>query len=398
MNQAYSSADNFFGYALDQPKTISPRMRTPTILLLNKQIYQEVIGFFKTATLPFTHGLIHRNLLEVLPLPVFANVTRITLSDTGHKVLDSRYPFAFEGHRKLSIQLGKILSDPNHNVKELELEFTDAGLEPHVKKCWNFPDDCDMRKWIEDVYEAWRTVRGIKSVKISGWFPPHLAEQLISMIQSKANPILRLPRAVRETIYRYATDRDNAIDNGALSMYRHHILKHEHPYTSVVGTPNVLLMDYTTSREVSEYLETTWTNIICRDSRDLGETDIGFYFGTGFLQNVRYLNVIVPDEYCVDMFHSLCNVLMEEHSLLILNFCLESFGNTARSRSMPIERLLEPLMSLFDIRRVTISGVISVDFANALAWSMMNAPDAIPPFVNENGEVVLGDGDEQMAE
>lgn len=205
--------NNYYAQLKDKPKgaLIWPRLharRTPTILLLNRQITSEARAELKRMTVRFDHGLLDICGISKSNGPIsqaaLRNIGTIVISTNGHPTLEGNHKLrSFFGYTNLLIGLFKALKGADHQLRKLEVNLSDKGLGVHLRDCWDSPIKCDFRDNLKHALGKLRGVRGVKEVVLKG-VDAQFARELKFWIQKKPFEFLvDVPGELRNWIYEY---------------------------------------------------------------------------------------------------------------------------------------------------------------------------------------------------
>lgn len=178
--------------------------RTPTILLLCRQIYAEAIGLLKKKAVVFNHGLLDiKGIDEVISEHALRRLGAIEINVSGHSMLQRNIEYiSWTGYMDLLSSLGRILSE-GHSLRKLLIDLSDADLALHATTCWHSTNNCDYRDHLKQAFDYLRKVRGVGSFEILG-IDANLARELKARIESKPISFLDLPGELRNNICTYA--------------------------------------------------------------------------------------------------------------------------------------------------------------------------------------------------
>ena len=352
-----------------------PALVTPSILLLNRQIYWESLHTLRRQPLVLKHGALGFPMSSLISEQTVRNIQHIIMTDSGHNPLTKRYPKSFEGFRDLTKFLAHALRLPDHRLKKLELRLTNKECGWHVTHCWDMPPaprGCDMRKWIEAMYLLWKNVREINTVVIDGWFPKDLATDLTRLMQSPYNPLARLPTEVRQKIYFLAADWNDA--GTQLLKYQ----KYQTNTPPALSTPNMLLLERRTTWEFQQFmLRDTPLVIDCPDNPRPEHMSPFDYIGPQTLQQVKHFRLALRHWTWCYMIARVAEVLHAAHSLesFHLHFedarLLDPWPEGVYVPTQELAAFFLPLIQLRGIREVRVTGVLPRCFAQPLERSMM---------------------------
>ncbi|PNS17644.1 hypothetical protein CAC42_3039 [Sphaceloma murrayae] len=368
----YASVNNFIAAYValikagsHNPRTDSPPSvpRThPTILVVCKQVYEEAIGVLRQQTVHFHHGILDLSLRQLLTFDTLRNIRHLTITLSGHDILDKAIPNSFVGHRRLVNSLVDVLIRPGHKLQSLELHFDSVGLKWHLEHCWTANNGCDMRRWLESIYGSWKLLRNIPSVKIHGWLPENMKADLIRVMQSNYSPIDRLPIAVRARIFDYAASLSSvsrAINAGNSPQHT----------TPALGVPNILLINHRISREAVDLVRDK-PLVLDFVNPPRGRRDyLHLYITNGTLRSIPHIKIHIRHRAWLPILHTICAALTSGHS--VKTFELTFTDDT----SLPASRRSAGLVKVYPDWRLewylsplkTVRGVDKVFFGGDLA-------------------------------
>ncbi|KAK3680033.1 hypothetical protein LTR78_000410 [Recurvomyces mirabilis] len=216
--------------------------RTPTILLLNKQIHREAYELVPKRQLTFDHGLLDLADLQDFVSPALLHtVSSITINDSGHPLFKSNMIAAsWMGYMTLLEQLADVLSR-GHKLKTFEISFEHEELVPHITICWAKTYNCGFRDTLRKACDALRSVRNVGSVTLRG-LPEPLASQLKARMESTPINFLDLPAELRNKVYGYAADWSDITPQLAETMSKW-LNKTMMPLWPARSTPTILLLN-----------------------------------------------------------------------------------------------------------------------------------------------------------
>ncbi|TKA68369.1 hypothetical protein B0A55_07474 [Friedmanniomyces simplex] len=227
--------------------------KTPTILLINRQIHAEASFYLRNRSLTFDHGLLDLvDVTDFVSPNLFRTVTSITIDDSGHPLFQPNILAAsWVGYTSLVQQLGDILSE-GHQLKTFTLSLTNKDLIPHVTTCWNGHHVCGFRDSLLKACDALRAVRNVGLVTFRG-LPEPLSSQLKARMESAPINFLDLPSEIRNAIYGEALDWSD-INKQLARTIRLWSNKNLSPPFPALTTPTVLLLNRQISAEAQAVL------------------------------------------------------------------------------------------------------------------------------------------------
>ncbi|KAK1068468.1 hypothetical protein LTR74_005547 [Friedmanniomyces endolithicus] len=227
--------------------------RTPTIFLINKQIFAEASFYVRKRSLTFDHGLLDLvDITDFVSKNLFRTVSSITIDDSGHPLFQHNILAAsWIGYTSLVGQIGEILSK-GHHLKTFTLSLTDDGLVSHVTKCWNKHNICGFRDSLLKACEPLRAVRRVGLVTFRG-LPEPLSSELKARMESAPIYFLDLPSEIRNTIYADALDWSDINKQLVRTMGLWSDKRMNPPYPTRT-TPGILLVNRQISTEAQDIL------------------------------------------------------------------------------------------------------------------------------------------------
>lgn len=210
---SFGGIEKFFDRYYDRlkrarkPRDIDPpghKRTTPTILLLNREIYAEAIGLLGKQTVRFEHGMLNIEKITgksgVICRPALRNVGTIVVTTKGHPILQQNIVrLSWYGYMELLAELAAVLSK-GHQVKKLVVDFSDTAIIEHLGRCWNLHNICEFRDDLKEALNELRGVRGVRCVEFKG-LNEVFARELKAHMESKPRSFLDLPGEVRNKIY-----------------------------------------------------------------------------------------------------------------------------------------------------------------------------------------------------
>ncbi|PSK42914.1 hypothetical protein B9Z65_6868 [Elsinoe australis] len=364
----YSSIENFISAHLGriQRKEHDPRTQiapsatrtSPGILTVCKWIYEEAITVLNRHTLYFHHGLLDLKLHPLIHSTTLRNIRHLVVTDDGHNVMDKVISCSFNGHKRLVVGLGNALMQYGHQLETLELHFTDTGLKFHLDNCWNAKNGCDIRPWMTAVYNTWKVVRGIRSVKIYGWMPDHMKTSLINLMQSSYHRLDRLPFTILRQILNHScalssvSDAINAANSEAVV-----------PRTS---TPNIFLISRLSSYNFAQFVREPPFVLDFRHPPRAGFDQIHNYISEQALRTLPSLRIHIRHRNWMGILQTIATDLSAGHSLKKFELIFEDDRPLPGRPNLPgfvkvypdwrLEFYLNPLKSIKKVPNVHFGG------------------------------------------
>ena len=280
-------------------KELAPlvRMGTPTILLLNRQLYHEALALLRKRSLVFNHGLL--DLLTVNDFMcngLFRNVASITISDVGHPLFQKNImQESWFGYMSLIGQVAHALTNETHHLKSLTISLSSEQLVGHVTECWTGSWKCGFRDSLRKALSALRKVRNIPEVKLVG-FPAELTKEVTQIMQSPVTNFMDMPREIRDLIYQGCADWSDVTPALARVM-ESWVDKTKPPTYSALSTPNVLLISKQITTEALAVLHKKPLQLSMPREHDMREQksvpNMCMLISPNTLRTVRHLRIDV---------------------------------------------------------------------------------------------------------
>lgn len=341
------------------PTSMPARFKTPSMLLVCRQIYQESQHILRNHPLEMHHGLLNLSLEKLISAPTFRKLTAIVIYDDGHNILDPKNYPSFAGHRELAIAISSWLRAYGHSDRELELHFESPDLKWHMDHCFhNYHTSCDMRRWVRAVTDAWMQVRGIPEVRIFGWLPQQMKDEMQRLMQSGHCHMARLPTGIVSRIMQYLVDFDsirraicraNITPTSRITNYRPELS------TPAVFLVNRQFYDAVKKATRQQPLRLDFSFGPCQDET----IRLTNFVGPKTLRSMDQIRLTIHHRSWLPVLFELGNILGQGHSLKFFSFCLEeqlpaNFWQTASGlpRVYPDCRLADALAPLGLIRNV----------------------------------------------
>lgn len=390
----YDSVDKYFAsYTREMQCGVSrvnakghrlpPKVKTavPTILLLNREIYNEAVGVLRSKPLLLTHGLFKANLKSVIAPDTLRQVTHLVLTDHvgGVDIMEERLaPWCFSGLARLCMQLVDVLKG-GHSLKKLEFHFNKASLQQHVERCWQLDRGCDMRRWLQGIASHLRLVHGIDKVIITGYMPESLKADLGQTLQAPRCPLLRLPLDVRAKIFGMAADWNEG--PARLQQDNINLVSSVNGKFVTMTTPTVLLLNRQFAVEALEVLHKTPLVIYCQHTAWGHEIRSAMtqYISASTLQKVTDLTIALYHWDWLDGLKDVFRLLQQGHSLQCFHLHLDDMhaadivhaGHCYPDRQ--VAEAMVPITKIRGIPHVTITGNLPACYTDSLV-EMMQAP------------------------
>lgn len=290
---------------------LEPETGTPTILLISKQIMQEALGFLYCESIVFDHGcLIQRNLEKVVCHNLLANISSITITDTG---VDFKFEkterFTWSGFVHLLEDLAKILTK-GHKLTDLTIAVTSRHMRQHLLWCWQNAWRCSYRDSMKERMNAFRGIHNVRNVRIEG-FREEFTKELKKRMESPPVDFFALNLKTRNRIYDMVLNRSTEV-NSVLSQCIDYVVKpasqwKERPPVIKHHTPAILLVNKQSSREALEVLAQEPLRIVINrvnlaDQRKAnldGIPNLVTFVSPLTLRNLRHLELDLDDGNCV---------------------------------------------------------------------------------------------------
>lgn len=187
-----------------------PVKSCPSILLVNKEIFKEALPFLHATPLVLSHGIMDIRLPMVIAQPLLNNISHITISDAGCRAIDFLPGTAFTGLCYTVIQLCSILR-PGHCLKSLTIDFDSSYVNWHLKNCFEGNIPCGINSWVRNLIRFLAELHSIKHVVLNVKIPEVIKDPTMRAMTSLPRGFFALPFSVRQKVYGYAVDYNEAI-------------------------------------------------------------------------------------------------------------------------------------------------------------------------------------------
>ncbi|GAM89037.1 hypothetical protein ANO11243_070710 [Dothideomycetidae sp. 11243] len=372
--QGYSSINALVGSHVTSLECANPcvpvklpslRKVTPSLLLVSRQVSAEAMYILRKHTLTLEHGLMKFRLRELITKDTFRNISSLVISDCGHDVLDKRFAHSFRGHQQMAFEVAAWLERPGHALQTLELQFTSSQLQWHLEHCWDRANGCDMRNWLNSVVKAWRKVRGVREVKISGWLPNDMKTDLTRVMQSNFSCFALLPPKVLGLIGFYSLN----LDSVSRSINKANTPGSESRFPPVKTTPSILLIDshiYEALRFRSIYTQPFELDLLHPPRNQYWSESICQYISLSSLRQIREIRIHIRHRAWLPLIFDIGHILGHRHTLRSFHF---HFDDDKRTQDLPtvsglprrypdwaLETLLKPLALIRNVHYVSFGG------------------------------------------
>lgn len=334
--------------------------RTPTVLLICKQIYAESVVRFETKHLSFHHGFFDLGMTpDFISENIIRNISTLTITTKGHAMLPTNVKLiapSWRGHLNLIQDVSGVLAT-GHKLKNLTIDFADETIATHMGHCWNHIIRCDFRDQLREAFTHLRKVRKVGKVEIRG-VPEALALELKSRMESPPLSFLDLPGEIRNAVYEHCGDWSDISSAIAKTMTKW-VDKSRKPHYPKRSTPTVFLLNKQIFEEAKSILEAKILYLkfpVDSGMHSQRETiNTSRFISPGALARVQHLNIAVEAwewMYSLDRFWP---VLAAHHNLktLTLHF-KDRLKNTflKQAKKYPDQTLHKCLSALTSIRGV----------------------------------------------
>lgn len=378
--------------AKGEAKEYNCRKKTPAILLVNRQIFNEAVGMIEKLRISFHHGLFaHDSITRVVSESVLQRVSLIILTFKGHKVLQSNIlGESWHGQMRLIRDLGDILTK-DHKLKTLTIDITDPEMTIHTQSCWYSPSaKCDFRDHLMDAFEHLQGVRGVGCVTLKG-FPEKVAIDLKASMEKKKIGFFGLPGEIRNIIYGYCVDLSivnkqfNKYTTARARWYQKAVEvrnPNPDPVEPTLGTPSILLVNKRITNEVLYIIRNQALSITFPGDRTIQHQPqiprlLSFITPTT-VQHLSHISLRLETWEWVYGLEALFSALTQKHSLKSFHFylkdCLKQKFLHGMHTEYPDGRLhggLKLLRSIRGIKDVKIEGDLPEVHAGPLRETMM---------------------------
>lgn len=381
-----------------------PHRKTPTIFLLNRQIFREASYLLqKSFCVRFSHGLLKAGPIKnVISVNLLRQVSSIEITDGGHPIIKgSILPQSWHGYMTLLFELGEILVE-GHKLKELIIDFKDERLKEHMTHCYEAGYQCGFRDQMKAALESLRKVRGIGKVTLVG-LNARESRELKSLMEKKPINFMSLPRELRDMVYEHTmdiSDISKPLTNGLVDYPQN--TKH-FPFPPRT-TPNVLLLNKQISAEAIDVLRNKPLHITFTSKHNITDQvqlpSIMAFVSRGALKQAKTITITMESwEWVYNLETRLISTLAASKHLETFNFNFHdslksSFTklSTQRYPDKQIHDSLKKLAKLRDLKQVTFSGDLPLVYTDALAQIMTSKP-SIPDAKLPKLKAVTGQGE-----
>ena len=294
---------------------------TPSIFLVNRQIFSEAVSLLSKQSITFAHGLLSLgDVTKVVSQNVLQQITSLTISVHGHKILQPNIlRESWSGYMDLLTQLSALLAQ-GHNLKNLTIDLEDSDLAIHTTTCWAVGASaykCDFRDHLAAAFDNLRAIRGVPRVTLKG-FPAALAPELTARMQSSPPTFLTLPGEIRNQIYAHsasASDTTAALD----AFMRSGVYP-------TLRTPTILLLNKQITREALQILRTKPLLLTFPATYDLPTQSrvplITRFISATSLQQIEHLTLRLEKWEWIHSLPPLLTALGAKHNLKTFRFYL----------------------------------------------------------------------------
>ena len=409
----YKSIDRFLGKYIgdcasgkhkNPAEAPEPRLRlvTPTVLLINQQIYTESIQFLRRKPLVFSHGLLGFDLTSLIGEQTLLAIPHIIMTDTGHDPQNFKIHRNLDGFRALARGLMYFLRTEDRALQKFEINLDDQAMKDHIVDCYatlpaNF--SCERRKTSNIIYQSLKCLRDIPTVTVRGWLPDLIARDLERVMVSPRNPIVELPEHIRRKIYTMAGNWNEA--GNALTRYNDPDTSR--PESPRLYTPNVFLIDRTTWSEAVRTMWDTPFTLTLSNTPKANRDDLFDYVSPALLLRIRHLHITIKHWYWLGLISQIANYMrVRGHVLTSLELHFEDnvIEPVCRrlGRYYPTNDLAEMFLPLYVLRGlsdVTITGSLPECFASPLERTMRSGWETEGEALMQE---MLDDDDEEEAD
>ncbi|KAK4505679.1 hypothetical protein PRZ48_003644 [Zasmidium cellare] len=245
----------------DKPRARIPMTSTPTILLLNRQIFCEAIPFLRKQSFSFHHGIFKTPLLNIFSANVLRQLSSIEITDKGHSLLNKpTLNVTWHGYTKLIKSLAVILST-GHNLKSFTLCLVDPNLVEHVTLCAAGRWSCGFRDQLREAVQSLKIVRNVKKVTFIGIEQAVAKDVKRRMESKKIIGFNDLPQNVLNKIYYHAFDWSSVSTALTTSLVNWDSDSRPFPYPTMT-TPTILLLNKTITADTLAIMRTKPVDIV----------------------------------------------------------------------------------------------------------------------------------------
>lgn len=383
----YDGIESYFESYVDQimlssrPRKVkAPRCEKacPGILLVNKEIYHEALPYLHATPIDFSYGVIKAKLVDIISPDLLRNISHVTITDTGLDLLNKDYLDIFHGISRLIHQLATVLKD-GHKIQVLKFQFLANDFNFHLKNCPHSSQDCGVKSFVATLQDTIGNIRGIKKVTIEGDLDDELKSTIIARMESKPQNLFKLPLSIREQIYAYAADPNDA--DLALTSFMRTMATGQTPAYPTLSAPTILLLNKQIHSEAHSIMRRIPLLLSGRTAATHNPATVFKFIRPQVLQQLYHLELDLRHWQYTFLLGELSALLKRRHCLrsLSLRFADEpakaaAWADGAYYPDDDLYRALLPLAALRGIRDVEIVGSLPDCFAQPLAMSMMCRP------------------------
>ncbi|KAM3422626.1 hypothetical protein BST61_g115 [Cercospora zeina] len=395
-------------------KTKSPRKQrtcnksTPSIFLVNKQIFCEASYVLQKQGITFHHGLFEHDLEHVISSSVLCKLSSIEVTDAGHGMTGQwGGTVSWYGYMRLLKQLGQLLSNGEHKLEKLTVDFNSPALVEHMTACHQSGRPrCGFRDTMTQAIADLSAARGIGEVVLRGINGDEAATAKKLMEGAPVLNFLGLPREIRNMVYEHAadwSDISNKLQEG-FAQWTNKFEKFPFPPRT---TPTVLLINKQISDEAVEVLAKKPLNITFPADDTFNNQNYKIPSVLGLirrrtLEHVTTIHINMQDWFWIfNLEPRFIDVLVESKNLKHLKFTFEDQkkreflafpGQTYPDNS--IASKLKILTTIRGLETASFEGDLPLTYTTPLAAIMTSARKVLlqdlpkPMGVTSEGQVV----------
>ena len=377
--------------------------KTPTVFLINRQIYAEAVSILSKKSITFDHGLLGlQGVHQVMSEEVLQKLSKITTNTKGHPILkENTLAKSWAGYMTLIDHLSIILGD-KHKLRTVTIDIEDPALERHVKECWyGGTYQCGFADSIKEVFNKLCSIRGVDCVTITG-IPPEFALKLKTRMESKPKSLLDLPGEIREQIYGECVDLNDANTQFAKMMKKWVEKKKSFPEHPAKTTPSILLVNKQISKEASYVLSKKPVTFTFPEDhglkRQFDVPSIRKLICDDALLKIKHLTIRIEAREWMYALEDLIPEFYNKHSLETLHvFFRDNLKQKFRSHPTAkypdgvLHDSIQEMAAIRGVGKVTFEGDLPEVYTTPLADQMQKEYD--PAGLIEPSMAIRGDGE-----
>jgi hypothetical protein len=388
-------------------KRTAAALRQCNVLLMNRQTSQEAQSRIASTPITLSYGLEleepvdlmfdHENpglesVQNFFPPSRLRETKQLTISDAGFREVkrNALTKEHFFGLSRLLRNVAEICRE-GHMLQSIYISFRSQLVKEYIDQ---LATSEDAQVWMYEVINSLREIRGIGKGRVTLdleiQHPDTTKQQLISTMESPHHGLLSLPKHLRQKIYSYALDFNDATKQ----------LREDSMASLTLTTPTMLLLNRQISAEVMPCIREVPLKISANPSQEF--FGLGDCISTDTLRHIKHISVHVQRanhlvsiakelvrSWTMGMATSFCPHLvsfeLHYHEPGLRRYCLE------RLEAYPppdIAEAMELLGKVRMVQEVKITGTLPRCYTDAIRYNMMrdlsDQPPRTPRFL-ENG-------------